>query len=150
MSVSIDVIKELREATQMSFGQIRTALEESGGDKQMALDLLKKKGQAMAEKKSSRSTGEGVIEAYIHSTRKVASVVELLCETDFVARNPEFTHLAHDIAMHVAAMQPSDEQELMSQPFVKDQSLSVQDLIHQAVGKLGENIKIGRFARFEI
>ena len=147
---NIDLIRELREMTQMSFGQIRSALEEASGDREKALAILKEKGAAIAQKKSARSTGEGIIDSYLHSNKKIAAMVELLCETDFVARNPEFLNLAHEISMHIVAMDPADEAELLAQPFVKDASMTVQDLIHQAVGKLGENIKIGAFARLQI
>ncbi len=147
---SIDLIKELREITQMSFSQIRVALEEAGGDRAKALEILKQKGASIAEKKSGRSTGEGVIDCYLHSNKKIAAMAEILCETDFVARNPEFLQLAHDIAMHVAAMNPADENELLTQPFVRDPAITVQELIHQAVGKLGENIQLGAFVRFQI
>ena len=104
----------------------------------------------MAAKKSSRQVKEGVIDTYVHSTRKVASVVELLCETDFVAKNMEFQKLAHELAMHIAALKPGSTEELLGQPFVKDQDVSIQELINQSIAKLGENIQLGRFEVFEI
>ena len=148
--MSIDAIKELRELTGLSFNEIRKALEEAGGDKAKALELLKARGVAIAEKKSSRSTTEGIIESYIHSTKKVGAIVELVCETDFVARNPLFIELAHDCAMHVAAMNPQSIEELMEQPSIKDSSVTIGRIITDAIAKLGENINIKRFQRFEV
>ena len=148
--MSIDAIKELRELTGLSIIEIKKTMDEVQGNKALALEVLKKRGASIAQKKSSRSTSEGLIEAYIHSTKKVGVLVELLCETDFVARNPMFGELAHDIAMHVAAMAPTDVEELLSQPAIKDQSTTVGQLITNAIAKLGENIKINRFERFAI
>lgn len=146
----IDKIKSLREATGLSFGQIKKALDEAGGDEAKAVEVLKTYGAAMAEKKSSRAATEGIVESYIHGNKKVGVLMELLCETDFVARNEEFRALAHDIAMHIAAMHPADEQELLSQPFIKDPNATIKSLIESAVGKLGENIRLGKFVLFEL
>ncbi len=143
-------IKSLRDATGLSFQEIKKALQESGGDEAKAREVLKSYGAALAEKKATRQVKEGVVEAYVHTNRKVGSMIELLCETDFVARNSEFTNLAHDLAMHVAAMKPQDEAELLSQPFVKDSSITIQDLISRYVAKLGENIQMGEFTVFEL
>ena len=148
--MSIDAIKDLRELTGLPFKEIQKALAQAQGDTKQALEILKQSGAAIAEKKSSRSTNEGLVASYIHATKKVGVLVELLCETDFVARNPLFTELAHDCALHIAAMQPQDVPELLAQPFVKDESMSVGKLITDAIAKLGENIKINRFQRFEI
>lgn len=146
----IDKIKDLRDSTGLSFAEIKKALIEVNGDEERAKELLKKLGVQMAAKKSSRQVKEGVIDAYVHSTKKVASVVELLCETDFVAKNMEFQKLAHELAMHIAALRPGSAEELLGQPFVKDQDISVQELINQNIAKLGENIQLGRFEVFEI
>lgn len=148
--MSIDAIKELRELTGLSFNEIRKALEECNGDKNKALDYLRERGATIAKKKSSRATGEGIIESYIHPNKKVGVLLELLCETDFVARNPLFIELAHDCTMHVAAMNPASLSELLSQPFIKDASKTVNQLITELIAKLGENIKISRFERFSI
>ncbi len=150
MANDIELIKELRDATGLSFKEIREALGESGGDKARAIEVLKAHGAALAQKKASRETQEGVIDAYIHATKKIGALVELLCETDFVARNPLFAELSHELAMHIAAMDPRDVEELLKQSFIKDEDISVQDLITQYIAKLGENIKVGRFIRFEI
>jgi elongation factor Ts len=146
----MDKIKSLREATGLSFAQIKKALDEAGGDEIKAAEVLKSYGAATAAKKSSREMKEGIVESYIHGNRKVGTMVELLCETDFVARNEEFKAVAHDIAMHIAAMRPADSEELLSQPFIKDPNVTVKDLITGLVAKLGENIQLGKFIIFEL
>jgi elongation factor Ts len=146
----IDIIKELRDSTGFSIKDIKKAVEEAGGDKARALEVLKAHGAVIAGKKSSRSTKEGVIEAYIHATKKVGVLVELYCESDFVALNPLFTELAHEIAMHIAAMDPTDIDALMVQPFIKDQDINIEKLIQNYIAKIGENIKIGKFIRFQL
>ena len=146
----IEIVKELRETTGLSFKEIQKAVAEAVGDKARAIEILKAHGATVAEKKSSRKTGEGLVASYIHATKKVGVLVELLCETDFVARNPLFSELAHDLAMHIAAMDPRDNEELMAQPFVKDQDITIKDLVTQYIAKLGENMKVERFVRFQI
>lgn len=148
--MSIDTIKELRESTGLSFNEISKALHEAGGDRAKAVELLKLRGATIAAKKSSRSTGEGIIDAYIHATKKVGVLVELVCETDFVARNPMFIELAHECALHIAAMDPKDLEELAVQPYIKDSEITVGQLVTNAIAKLGENIKIAQFVRFAI
>lgn len=143
-------IKCLRETTGLSLGQIKKALDEAGDDVARAMKFLKSHGVAIAEKKSSREVKEGVIDAYIHATKKLGALVEVLCETDFVARNVEFQKLAHELAMQVAATKPRTGSDLLSQPFIKDQDITVQDLINQYIAKLGENIQVGRLEIFEI
>jgi len=146
----IDKIKNLRDSTGLSLGEIKKALNEAGGDEVKAKEILHKLGVKMAEKKSARQVKEGVIDSYIHNTHKVGSLIELFCETDFVARNVEFQNLAHELAMHIAAMRPGSSDELLSQPFIKDQDVTVKDLVNQYIAKLGENIQIGRFEVFDI
>ena len=146
----IDSIKELRDLTGLSFNEIKKALEESGGDKGKALELLKTRGASIAAKKSERSTGEGIIETYVHGTKKIGVMLELLCETDFVARNAIFSELAHELALHIAASAPVDVAELMSQEFIKDPSKTIQALITESIAKIGENIKVSRFIRYQI
>ncbi|MEX1064268.1 MAG: translation elongation factor Ts [Candidatus Paceibacterota bacterium] len=150
MADNMETIKELRASTGLSFKEIKKALDEAEGDKARAIEVLKAHGATVAAKKADRTTGEGIIEAYVHSNKKVAAVVELLCETDFVARNPLFSELAHELAMHVAAMSPENLEELLAQPFVKDQDVTIQELINQYIAKLGENIQIQGFARYQI
>ena len=129
-------------------------MEEGGGDETKALALLREKGAEISAKKQGRTLGAGVVESYIHAGAKVGVLVELLCETDFVARNAEFRTLAADIAMHIAAMKPSGvddgEATLLSQPFVKDQSVSVGGLLEGAIQKFGEKVEIGRFTRYAV
>lgn len=143
-------IKHLRDSTGLSLGQIKRALDEAGGDVARAMEVLKIHGIAVAEKKSSREVKEGVVDAYIHATKKLGSIVEVLCETDFVARNVEFQRLAHELAMQIAAAKPGTVDDLMSQPFIKDQDITVKDLISQYIAKLGENIQVGRFEIFQL
>ncbi len=150
MALSINTIKELREATGLSFNEIRKALDEARGDRAKTLELLKARGASIAQKKSSRSTNEGLIDAYIHATKKVGVLVELVCETDFVARNPMFSELAHECALHIAAMDPQNTEELLAQPYIKDPAITVSQLMSNAIAKLGENIKIAQFVRFAI
>ena len=146
----IETIKQLRDSTGLSFNEIKKALDEAGGDKARAVDVLKARGVVVAQKKSSRSTEQGMVESYVNSNKKVGVLVELLCETDFVARNPLFGELAHEVAMHIAAMDPQDGQELLSQPYVRDQGVTVEQLISQYIAKLGENIKVGQFSRLQL
>ena len=165
MANNIESIKALREETGAGIMDCKRALEESSGDLDQAREILREQGIAAAAKKASRSTDEGVVDSYIHSGSRVGAIVELNCETDFVARTPDFRGLAHDIAMQVAAMSPRyvdasdvpdgeghDPEEvcLLQQPFIKDTSVSVVDIVNEAVGKLGENIRVKRFTRFSI
>ncbi|MBI2063562.1 MAG: elongation factor Ts [Candidatus Yanofskybacteria bacterium] len=145
-----ELIKEIRDTTGLSFNEIKKALDEAGGDKARALEVLKAHGVKVAEKKALRTTGQGVVEAYIHSNKKVGVLVEVLCETDFVARNPLFGELAHELAMHIAAMDPQDGKELLSQPYIRDQDVTIGEFVTQYIAKLGENIKIGKFCRLQL
>lgn len=140
----------MREKTGASVMECRRALLECGGDFEKAIDYLKKRGSEKALKKAERKTTEGVIAAYIHSNKKIGAMVELRCETDFVARNAEFGELAYDIAMHVAAMGSVDADSLLAQPFIKNENVTIDSLVKEKISKLGENIQIGSFARFEI
>jgi len=146
----IDKIKALRDRTGLSFNEIKKALTEAGGDEEKAKKILQELGVKLAADRSSRQVKEGVVDSYVHSTKKVGSMVELFCETDFVARNSGFQHLAHELAMHIAAMRPGSLDDLLGQSFIKDQDLTVRDLINQSIAKMGENIQLGRFEVFEI
>ncbi len=193
--ITSDMVKELREKTGAGIMDCKRALQEAGGDMEKALDILKKKGIAKAEKKATREAKEGLIGSYIHMGGKIGVLVEVNCETDFVARTQEFQQLVKDIAMQIAAMSPlyvSKEdvpQEvierekaiyreqalkagkpehvvekivegklnkffedicLLEQPFIRDDSKKVKDLITEAIAKLGENIKVSRFVRFQV
>ncbi len=148
--ITTQQIKELREKTGVGISDIKQALEKSGGDSAKAQALIEEWLGSSAGKRLDRETSAGVIDAYIHSNNRIGALVELQCETDFVARNPGFKTMAHDIAMHIAAMAPADTAALLSQPFIKDERKAVGDLINESIGRFGENIKIGKFARFEL
>ena len=146
----VEKVKHLRESTGLSFGEIKKALDEANGDEIKAVEILKAHGIKVAENKSSREVKEGVITSYVHATKKLGSMVEVLCETDFVAKNNDFQELAKEIAMHIAAMKPGNVDELLDQSYVKDENLTIKDLINSHVVKLGENIQISRFEIFQI
>ena len=167
MSLSAATVKELRELTGAGILDCKRALEESGGDIAKASEILKQKGFAMAAKKAERATAQGLVQAYIHHDGRLGALVELNCESDFVARTDDFRHLAQQIALQVAGTNPryvsaedvpdgpdkaGDPKELclLLQPFLRDESLTVQDLITDAIRKTGENIRVRRFARFEL
>ena len=150
MTNSVDDIKQLREETSCGVIECKKALEEAKGNFQKAKEILRKRGLEMAAKKADRVAKEGRVEAYIHNGNKIGVVLEVNCETDFVARNEDFITFTREVAMHIAAMNPADAQELLGQPFVKDPSKSIQDLLNELVAKIGENIQIGRFMRFKI
>jgi len=150
MKIDVGLIKKLRQDLGVSVADCRIALEETNGDYKKALVWLKKKGIEKAEKKSDRETAQGLVESYIHQNGKVGAMVEILCETDFVARTQDFKNLAHEIAMQVAAMNPKDEDQLLKQEYIRDGSITVADLIKQTIAKLGENIRVKEFKRFEI
>lgn len=143
-------IKALRDETGLSIMQCKKALEEAGGDKAKALAILKEQGASIAAKKGDRTLGAGIVSSYIHASGTVGVLLELLCETDFVAKNPEFKSLAYDIAMHVAAMNPENSEELLGQPFIKDTSRTIGDMVNGAVQKFGERTEIGQYTRFSI
>ncbi|MCL5432781.1 MAG: translation elongation factor Ts [Patescibacteria group bacterium] len=149
MKASIEEIKQLREETQASIADCRKALEESK-DYKDAIGWLRKHGIEKAEKKAERKTGAGLVESYIHQNGKVGVLVSVLCETDFVARTDEFKNLAHEVAMQIAAMTPKNVETLLKQEYIRDNGRTIQDLIKEMIGKVGENIVIKEFQRFEI
>ena len=146
----IELLKKLRNETQVSLADCRRALEETENNYEKAKEWLRKHGIEKAEKKSERETSQGVIECYIHQNGKIGSMVEVLCETDFVARTEEFKKLAREIAMQVAAMKAKDIESLLKQEYIRDSSKTIQDLIKEAIAKIGENITIKRFNRLEL
>jgi elongation factor Ts len=174
MAVSIAIIKELRELTAASVSDCKKALDDAKGDIKKASELLKQRGLEIAAKKASRAANQGRIEAYVHTGNKIGVMVEINCETDFVARNDEFARFAKDIAMQVAATDPqclkredvpaneikdlNDAQKedyfkvrcLMDQPFIKDPKQSIKDYLTATVAKIGENIVIRRYCRFKL
>ncbi|OHA02829.1 MAG: hypothetical protein A3C92_01410 [Candidatus Sungbacteria bacterium RIFCSPHIGHO2_02_FULL_53_17] len=148
--ISAEAIKILRGRTGAGISDIKKALEDAGGDQTAAEALIEQRLGTSAGKRTGRDTTAGVVEAYIHSNTHIGVLLALSCETDFVARNPAFRQLAHDIAMHIAAMAPKDTAMLTSQPFVKDPGKNVSDIVNESIGRFGENIKIVEFTRFEI
>jgi elongation factor Ts len=150
MAVDLKAIKKLRDETSASIADVRRALDETKGDEKKALVWLKKRASEIAAKKADRETGEGLIEAYIHGGGKVGVLVEILCETDFVAKTDEFKHLAKEVAMQVAAMNPTDVESLLKQEYIRDSSQTIEQFVKGVIGKLGENITIKRFTRFEL
>ena len=165
MSISATDVKVLRDKTGAGFMACKSALTEAQGDAEQAITILRKRGLAKAAKRAGRSTDQGVVGSYIHTGGKIGVLIEVNCETDFVARTDDFKALAHDIAMQVAAMDPkyvdaadipdgADENPeqvcLLQQAFIKDPSKTVQDLVNEVVAKIGENIKVRRFSRFAL
>ena len=165
MAVAVELVRTLREQTGAGILECKEALEASQGDLDKAADALRQKGFAQAAKRSDRSTNQGLIEAYIHTGGRLGALVELGCETDFVARTTEFKELAHDIAMQVAAMAPdyldqADMEEgdtrpvaqvsLLQQPFIRDNSSSVGEVVQVLAAKVGENVRVLRFTRLAL
>lgn len=147
---NISDIQQLREETGVSIMDCKKALEEANGDINKAKEILRRLGSELAEKKSSREIKEGVIASYVHANGKMGAMLELGCETDFVAKNDTFKILANDLAMQVAAMGAENKEDLLAQVFIKDGEKTVADLIKETISKLGENIQIGQFVRFSI
>lgn len=165
MPISAAAVKELRELTGAGMLDCKTALEQADGDVEKAKDILRQKGHAAAAKRAERVTAQGLVQAYLHHDSRLGALVEINCESDFVARTDDFRRLAQDIALQVAATNPrylspddipdgteGDPKELclLLQPFVRDESVAIQDMITQAISKTGENIRVRRFARFEL
>lgn len=176
VSITTEMIKELRERTGAGIMDAKRALEEAAGDMERAAEILRQQGLARAARKAGRATSQGLVHAYIHGGGRIGALIEVNCETDFVARTAEFKQLVHDLAMQVAATAPQyvsvedvpadvldaeaqqpgarekflQQAVLLAQPFIKDPSRTVEDVIKQAIARLGENIRVKRFARFEL
>ena len=167
MSISKACIKELRDQCGAGVMECYNALLEAGGDMEKALNTLKERGFLKAAKKAERVTKQGLVEAYVHAGGRIGAMVELNCETDFVARTDEFKELAHNLAMQVAAMCPQFVSEdeipkgqeadieattacLLKQPYIKDPCVTIEDIIVATIARVGENIKVSRFVRFEL
>lgn len=162
----IEKIKQLRQLTDLSITECKKALEEADFDLEKAKNILKARVGQLSEKRRERETKEGIVEAYIHSTKKVGVLLELLCESDFVAKAKEFQALAHEICLQIAAQNPlylkpeeapkeykeEDKKEvaLLTQSWIKDESKTIEDLLRENIAKFGENIQVGRFVRYEI
>lgn len=147
---TIDNIKQLREETGMSMMDIKNALKEAGGDVAKSRELLRSRGAEIAKKKQERQAGEGIVDIYLHPTGKTGVLLDLRSETDFVAKSLDFKELAHELSLQIAAMDPKDVEDLLSQEYVKDPSKTVQDLLQEYIAKLGENIVVKRFSRYQI
>lgn len=158
---SVADIRAMRAETGAGVMDIKRAIEDAQGDLDKARELLGQRGSQFSAKRADRETREGLVTAYVHPGRPLGALLELNCETDFVARTEDFTTLARDLAMHIAAMAPTrvsddepdpddDSPALLTQPWFRDGSLTVEQVIQAAVAKLGENIQVGRFSRFEI
>ena len=165
MNIPVQIVKEVRDRTSAGMLDCKNALQEANGDAERAIEILRNRGLAIVDKKKGNIVTEGVIEAYIHHTKKIGVLIELNCETDFVSHTDEFKELARNLTMQVAATAPQyivpeeipsgvelDPQTvcLVSQPFVKEPTMSVQQVINEVIAKMGENIKVTRFARFEL
>jgi elongation factor Ts len=165
VQISVTQIKELREKTSAGVMECRSALEEAEADLERALEILQERGLAKAEKRKGRATSQGVVEAYVHSGGRIGAMVEVNCETDFVAKTDEFKSLAHDLVLQIAATNPQflrqedipegsdldpEEACLLDQPFIKDESKKIQQLVAELTARTGENVNVKRFARFEL
>ena len=165
MKISADMVKELREQCGLGLMECRNILLKVEGDMEKAIQILKQQSLYKAEKKRERIASQGLVEAYIHTGGRIGAMVEVNCETDFAAHTDEFKELAHDLAMQVVAMTPQfispeevpegadiDAQAacLLLQPYIKNTDMTVQDIINEAIARVGENIRVSRFARFEV
>lgn len=148
--ISAEAIKQIRDKTGASIMMIKKALSEAGGDQARAMEVLKSLGHDAAAKKESRETRAGCIDAYIHPGSRVGVLVELRSETDFVSRNEEFRSLAHNVAMHIAATKSPDLDTLSGEPYIKDPTQTIGDLVKKASASFGEHLEIKRFERFEL
>jgi len=142
-------IKSLREQTGAGVMDAKRALEEAGGDIAKAIQIIQTKGLSKAEKRIERVTGAGLIVSYIHNDR-IGVLLDIRCETDFVAHTDDFRGLAHNIAMHIAAMNPSNIETLLAEPFIKDQGIIIENLVKGVIAKVGENIRIEKFCYYAL
>ncbi|MDO8548166.1 MAG: elongation factor Ts [bacterium] len=150
MDISAGIVKELRDKTGVSVMECKKALVAAEGDMDKALKILQENSAVLVEKKQDRELGAGTVAAYVHNTGQVGAMVVLSSETDFVSKNEEFISLARDIAMHVSAMRPVDRDELVAQPFIKDSSKTIADLLSTATQKFGERIDIKGFSCWSV
>jgi elongation factor Ts len=162
VDISAAAVKELREKTGAGVMECKRALQDAEGNVEKAVELLRQKGLTKHLKVAGRSVSQGLIESYIHTGGRIGALVELNCETDFVARTDEFRTLAREIAMQVASMDPrtvgamaegeegEDDSALLNQEYIRDARKTIRDLIKETIAKVGENIQVGRFTRFEV
>ncbi len=145
MKIGVEEIKKLREVTGAGIADCRQALEDTKGDQKAAMELLRKRGIDKAAKKSDRQVKAGMVFAYVHHTGRVAALLALACETDFVAKTDDFQKLGKELALHVCASSPANVEELLGQEYVRDASKTIEVLIKEVIGKLGENIQVTDF-----
>ncbi|MEK6206254.1 MAG: translation elongation factor Ts [Chloroflexota bacterium] len=150
MASAKDDVKRLREETGAGVMDCKRALDEAKGDFDKAKVLIKERGLAKAQQKSGREAKEGIVEAYVHAGGRIGAMVELSSETDFVARNADFRELAKEVAMQVAAMDPKDVDELLTQAYIRDASKTIGELVTGIASTTGENVRVKRFKRFEL
>ncbi len=146
----MEQIKELREKTGAGVMDAKKALEEAQGNMEKAIELIRAKGLARAEEKSEREVNSGKVYTYTHGGGTAGSMVEVACETDFVASNPEFEHLCKELALQIVSMDPKDVDDLLAQAYIRDGSKTVGEIVKELIGKTGENIRVVRFARFKL
>jgi len=147
MQIKIEDLKKLREDTSAGVSDCRQALEDAQGDYAKAKKLILERGLEKAAKKEGKETAQGIVESYVHAGGKVGVLVELRCETDFVARTDDFKKLAHEVAMQIAAMNPKDVPELLKSAYIRDAATSIEALIKLTIAKVGENIIVAKFSR---
>ena len=150
MKIDVNLIRKLKEETGAPVIRVKKVLEELEGDEKKAFEILREEGFEKASKREGRETSQGLVESYIHHSGKVASIVELFCETDFVARNELFKDLAHNVALQVASMGAKNTDDLLEQEYIKDPAKKIGDLVKEVVAKTGENIRVGRAFRIEL
>lgn len=147
--MSIEQVKTLREQSGISVQECQRALKEAGGDIEKAREVLRKWGKTVAQKKAAREVKTGIVEAYVHPNKKVGVLMEINCETDFVAKSDDFKALAHELCLQAAGF-CDEEMPLLEQPWIKDPGKTVKDLIEECIAKVGENITVKRFVRYQI
>lgn len=163
MQVTVDRIRELRERTGVGIMECKRALVDCDGDLDVALGRLRERGFSIAQSKKGRDLKSGLVESYVHGGGRIGVLVEVNCETDFVARTPDFKELCHDLAMQIAASSPETISPnevsaencvegicLLRQPFIKDPQKTVENVILEVIARVGENIRVNRFTRFEL
>jgi elongation factor Ts len=147
--ITAEAVQKLREMTGAGVMDCRKALIDAKGDIDTAVQLIQEKGLSKAEKRAGRETGAGLVHSYVHNGR-IGVLVDLRAETDFVVRSEPFQKLAHDLAMHISAAAPKDVAELLAQPFIKDESRTVKDIVNDVIAKVGENVAVNQFSRIEV
>jgi len=149
ITVTAEAVQKLRELTSAGVMDCRKALIEANGDLDAAVKIIHEKGLAKVEKRADRETGAGLVESYVHNDR-IGVLLRLSAETDFVVRSAPFRALAHDLAMHIAAAAPKDVEELLAQPYIKDESRAIKDVVGEVIAKVGENVTVNEFSRIEV